>query len=77
MEQHRRKQHSLMMLVRLRSPLCALSDPILSGVVVVVVGGWWRGWWCGWWVVVVVCERVFTVVQFVSAQWWASSTIEA
>ena len=39
MEQHRRKQHSLMMLVRLRSPLCALSDPILSGVVVVVVGG--------------------------------------
>ena len=38
MEQHRRKQHSLMMLVRLRSPLCALSDPILSGVVVVVVG---------------------------------------
>ena len=56
MEQHRRKQHSLMMLVRLRSPLCALSDPILSGVV---------------------GERVFTVVQFVSAQWWASSTIEA
>ena len=46
MEQHRRKQHSLMMLVRLRSPLCALSDPILSGVVVVVG---WCGWWCGWW----------------------------